>query len=203
MQRDHIGLVDILRIDILARLNAGQRADAVAIERCLLEGQIGARLLHVSGDLALHLLAVAGQEVARLIDQPVVVFAGDAPDAGGAAALDLKKQTGPRARSEHRVRAGAQQKRALHQRQGFVDGAGRGEGTEIFAFPAPRAAMLDDLRPFMVARDQDVGEGLVVLEQDVVARPELLDQVRFEQQCLDLGVGRHHFHARGLGDHAA
>ena len=61
--------------------------------------------------------------------------------------------------------------------------------------------MLQDRRRVMVAGQQDVGERLVVAQQHVVARPELLDQVRLEQQRLGLGTRGDELHVRRLGDH--
>ena len=40
----------------------------------------------------------------------------------------------------------------------------------------------------MIAGDQDRGKGLVVAQKNVVARTEPLDEVRFQQQGLGLGV---------------
>ena len=47
--------------------------------------------------------------------------------------------------------------------------------------------MLEDLRRPMVAGDQDIGKRLVVAQLHVEARPQLLDQIGFEQQRLGLG----------------
>ena len=62
--------------------------------------------------------------------------------------------------------------------------------------------MFDDLRVVVCASDQNVGEGLVVTQQHVVARHQALDQIRFQQQRLDLGVSRGHLQRHGFGDHA-
>ena len=64
------------------------------------------------------------------------------------------------------------------------------------------APVLGDLRHLVVAGDQDVGKGLVVAQQDVVARHQSFDQVALEQQCLDLAVRRDDLEPCGLGDHA-
>jgi len=61
--------------------------------------------------------------------------------------------------------------------------------------------MLRNLRDRMIAGDEDVRKGLVVAQHDVVARHEVLDQIAFEQQRLDLGMGRDDLQAAGLGDH--
>jgi hypothetical protein len=53
----------------------------------------------------------------------------------------------------------------------------------------------------MVARDQDVRERLVVAQQHVVPRLQLLDQVLFKQQRLGFRPRRQEHHRRGLMDH--
>ena len=62
--------------------------------------------------------------------------------------------------------------------------------------------MLEDLRRPMVAGDQDVGKRLVVAQLHVEARPQLLDQVGFQQQRLGLGRGGDDLDRHGRGDHA-
>ena len=47
----------------------------------------------------------------------------------------------------------------------------------------------------------DVGITLVVAQQDVVARAQTLDQLRFEQQGLGLGTRQGDFDLRYLGNH--
>ncbi len=63
-----------------------------------------------------------------------------------------------------------------------------------------RAAIERDAR-VLVARDVDERKALVVLEQDVVARLVLLDQVELEQQRLGLRRGDRDFDARHLRQH--
>ncbi len=52
-----------------------------------------------------------------------------------------------------------------------------------------------------VIGDVDVRERLVVAQQHVVARLELLDQVLFEQQCFRFRPRRQKHHRRGFRDH--
>ena len=54
----------------------------------------------------------------------------------------------------------------------------------------------------LVGRNQDIRERLVVPHQHVEARPQALDQVRFEQQRLGLGLGRDEFERCRRRDHA-
>ena len=62
--------------------------------------------------------------------------------------------------------------------------------------------MLQDLRRPVVAGDQDIGKRLVVAQQHVEARPQLLDQIGFEQQRLGLGGGGDDLDRDRRGDHA-
>ena len=143
---DHVGLFDAGEVDVLARLDLGQRLDAVAQARGALEVQRVARRAHLQHQAVLDLAALAGQEVARLAHQLAVVRFRDALHAGRGAALDLVLQAGPGAHREHAVAAIAQQEGALQGDDGAVDRAGGGEGPEILARPVARAAMLGDLR---------------------------------------------------------
>jgi hypothetical protein len=61
--------------------------------------------------------------------------------------------------------------------------------------------MLLDARKGMILAQQDEGEAFVVAQQHVVGRAEALDQLRFEQQRLGLGVGGDDGHRAGLRDH--
>ena len=135
-------------------------------------------------------MAAAGQESVRLAHQFGVAGKIDLAGAGRRAAADLVEQAGPGAALEERVGAGADQERALQRRDGAVDGAGGGERPEIAPGPGLRAAMLQDLRRPVVAGYQDIGERLVVAQLHVEARPQLLDQIGFQQQRLGLGRGR-------------
>ena len=54
----------------------------------------------------------------------------------------------------------------------------------------------------VISRQQDLRQAFVVAKKDVVARLQLLDQVRFQKQRLDLGLGDDDFQRLGLADHA-
>ena len=189
-------------IDGLVGGDVGQRPQAVAVFGGLLVVEVLRRLLHQPLVHLPGILALALEEARRLLDQPAVVLEADLAGAGRRAALDLIEQAGPRAALEHGIRAGAQQERPLQHVDGAVDSAGRGERPEVVALAVARAAMLEDLRRLVLARDQDVGEGLVVPEQHVVAGPEALDEVGFQQQRLGLRAHRHELHRGGGRDHA-
>jgi hypothetical protein len=121
--------------------------------------------------------------------------------AGAGAALDLIEQAGPRPVLEIAVVAGAQQEGALEGVDGAVHRPDAGEGAVVVAPALARAAMLDELRRLVVGGEQDVGQGLVVPHQHVVAGLELLDQVGFEEKRLGLRGRGDEFHGGGLADH--
>src|SRR5439155_27244365 len=101
------------------------------------------------------------------------------------AALDLMKQTRPRAVLEHRVLAGAKAKYPLQELDALAHGVGVGKGAEIAVLLVLGAAMETEAR-VSVPGNHQVRVGLVVAEQDVVARREALDQVVLEQEGLAL-----------------
>ena len=201
MQRDDVGIFEPRQVDVLVGLHLGERSDAVADAPGDLELKSVARYLHALRQTRLHLAAVAGQEFVRFADQCRVVFPTDAIDAGCAAALDVELQAGPRPAAEDVVRTVAQQKGALERGDGPVHSAGRREGTEITPVAFARASMFDQLGEIVVLGDQDVRESLVVAQQHVVTRPQLLDQIRFQQQRFDFGVRGHELHRAGFRDH--
>ena len=202
MGGDDVGVVQPLDVDVLVGLDVGQGPDPVAIDGGGLEIQARGGRFHGLGEGALHARRASGQEVARLLDKGGVVAGRDPPDAGRRAALDLIHEAGARPAGEDGIGAGAQEEGFFQRRDGAVDRAGRGEGPEVGAVALLRAAVLGDLRIVVVVGDQDVGKGLVVAQQHIVARHEALDQVALEQQRLDLAVGRHHLELVGFRDHA-
>ncbi len=54
----------------------------------------------------------------------------------------------------------------------------------------------------MIRRDQDVGKRFIVTQQDVEARAQPFDQVRFEEQRLGFGAGDDELKRAGRADHA-
>ena len=202
MRGEYVGLLHRLRIDALARLDVAERRQPVAEARRALVVLLEARLVHQAVQPELHLVALAGEEGERLVDQRAVMLGRDLAGARCRAALDLEQQARAHPRLVIGVGAGAQQEGALQRVDGAADRASRGERSEIIAFAIPRAAMLQDLRHRVVAGDEDEGKRLVVPQHHVEARLQPLDQVRLEQQRLDLGRRGDELHARRVGDHA-
>ncbi len=61
--------------------------------------------------------------------------------------------------------------------------------------------MLGELGRFVLGGDEDVGEALVVAQQDVEARLQPLDEVGLEQQRFGFGLGAHELHGARRRDH--
>jgi hypothetical protein len=191
---EDIRLLDMARVDPLRALNGRQRGDAVAQARRRLELQRLGGVGHFGGEPLTHRPAFAGEKVARFLNERGVVGGRNFAGARAGAPLDLEFQAGPGAVGEIGVRARAQQKGALQRVERAIDGAGVGEGAEIVALAAARAAMLGQHRRGMVAGEQDIGEALVVAHQHVEARLHLLDEIGLEQQRLGLGFRRDEDH---------
>ncbi len=202
VQREEIGLRESRGIDPLARLHMAHRPQAVAVARRALEIERLRGGVHLLDQRILDRAALALEEGFGLVHQLAIALLVDAPRAGRRAALDLKEQARPRARGEHRIRARAQQERALQRVQRPRHRAGTCERSEIEPLGRMRAAMLQQLREGMVLPEQDVGKGFVVAIGNVVARLQPLDQVGFEQQRLDLRRRRDEQHLGRVGDHA-
>ena len=199
---EDVGLLDVARIDALMRLNRRQRGEAVAEDRRVLEVERLRRLVHGLRQFLLHRAAVAGEEFVGLAHELGIAGKIDLARARRRAALDLVQKARPRTALEERVRAGAQQERALQRVDRAVDRAGGGERPVVTAGPRARTAVLEDLRGPVVRGDQDVGERLVVAQQHVEARPQALDQVGLEEQRFRLGLGGDELHRHRRRDHA-
>ena len=83
---------------------------------------------------------------------------------------------------KHAVRTRTQQKRLLQKVQHVVDRAGVGKGAEIFVTVLFFAAVFTKHRIFGLHVQRKIGEALVILEQNVVMRRQLFDQLVFQQQ---------------------
>ena len=200
--RPDIGVGHALGIDRLAALDEGERAQPVAQDGGKLEVHSFGRRRHLVGEFFLHLRRFAGEERLRILDQLGIIFPGDTIDARRRAALDLVEQAGPRAVLEEAVGTAAQQEQLLERVERPRHRSGAGERPVILPLGAPRAAMLLHAREGMILAQQDEGERLIVAQQDVVGRPEALDQLRLEQQRLGLGIGGDDRHRSRLRDHA-
>ncbi len=201
VDRKDIRLLHRLRVHALHALDRRQGREPVAAAGRALEFERMGGLLHFLGDARLHGVRFARQEPARLFGEVRVFVEGNFLRAGARTALDLEQQAGPRAVFVIAVVARAQQKRPLQRVDGAVHRPHARERAVIIPFALARAAMLDELRRLVIAGEQDVGKRLVVPQQHVVARAQLLDEVGLEQQRLGFGRGGDELHRRGFGDH--
>jgi hypothetical protein len=177
-----------------------QRLDLVAHRCRLLELQVLGVGQHLRVQVFQHLGLAPAQEFGGVVDVAPVVLGRDQVHAGPAAAADLVQQAGTRAVVEDAVLAGAQLEHLLQQLHRFLDRPGARERTEVLVLLVQRAAVIGHARG-VAARDLQVGIGLIVAEQDVVARLEGLDQVVFQDQGLGLAVRDGGLQARDLRDH--
>ena len=201
MQRDDIGLGHPPRVDALGLLHLGQGADAVAQGGGALELQRPAGFFHLAGQILLQAGGPALQKALGVTNQGGVIGLRDPPHARRAAAPDLVKKARPCAAFEHGIRAVAQLERLLQLVERAIHRRGTGKGAVIGALLPVRAAVLADLRKGMLEAQHDLGKGLVVAQQHIVARLELLDEVLLQKQRLGFRPGGEEHHRGGLGDH--
>ncbi len=118
----------------------------------------------------------------------------EAVHAGAEAAVDVVLQTRPRAPSVDRDRAVANQEVALDQPQRFAGKAAGEKRSGVVGPVLPHAPGNHRAGVGLVDREPDVGIGLVVAKQDVVARLVSLDQIVLERQRFAFGIGDDELH---------
>ncbi len=200
-QGEDVRLLEGARIDPLPRADVRHRRDAVAQHGGGFVIQPLRRLLHLPRQFRLHPVRAPGEKILGLLHQRVVFGDAHLARAGRGAAADLVQKAGPGAVGVNRIGAAADEKGLLHGADRPVHRPGVGEGAVVGALHPPRPAMLGQPRRLVIPGDEDVGKRLVVAQQHVVARLELLDQVGFQQQRLGLGGGDGGLHARHLHQH--
>ena len=101
---------------------------------------------------------------------------------------------------EHTVFAGAQLEHFLQQMNAVAHRHAARKGPEVTGTFGETAPVKRQPRKAM-RRQRDVGVGLVVPKQDVVARRQRFDQVVFKDQRLGLGACGGEFHLHDLRHH--
>jgi hypothetical protein len=205
----------------MARLHALDRGDLVADRRRALEGEFRARAFHRRDEFAHDRFGLAVEEHLGVAHALGVRGFVDEADARRRAALDLVLQARPRTVAEVAVFAVADAKQLLDEFQTLAHRARARERAEIAAAFVARAAMEFQARKRLVrgrvlararirvtrARGRfrpgqmDIRITLVVAQDDVVARPQRLDELRLEQQRLCLRARDRRLHARDLRNH--
>jgi hypothetical protein len=173
----------------------------VAIDGGALEIEVLGRLVHLPRNRGLDALALAGQEILGFLDEFFIPLIADLMRAGAGTALDLVKKTGTRAGFEHAVGAGADQKGALQRIDRAPDRAGRRKGAEIIALACPRPTVFENRRRAVVCGNENIGKRLVVAQKHIKARPQALDEIRFQKKRLGFRAGGDEFHMGGQPHH--
>ena len=154
--------------------------------------------LEVAGEL----VVAAGEEERGALHRARVLGVGGQPGhARAQATVHVVVEAGPRQRAVDRDAADPHLEQLLHQLDRLPRQSARQEGPEVVAAVVADAAGEGDARVGVAHRQLQVGIGLVVAEQDVVAGPLALDPVVLQQQRLGLGVGDDELQLRGLGPH--
>jgi len=201
-EREHIGIAQPRRVDRLRPLDKSRRTQSVAQHRRSFELQVLGCLSHLPFQISLHRARFTRQEVLRLPHQRVVISFIDPPHTGRRTPLDLIEQAGPVTVVEETVGATPQQEQLLQRVERRVDAARAGKRAVVIALCPPRTAMFLNARKGVIGAQKNEGEALVIAQQHVERRAEPLDQLRFQQQRLSLGIGGDDLHGAGLADHA-
>ena len=202
--RDHIdvgvGPLAVAQFDVLLTQHARERADLVAHRRGLFEAQAGGGGLHLGVERREHFGRLPAKKSRCVLDIERIRLGRDRSHARRAAAPDLMQQAGPRTMGEDRVLASAQHEDLLQDLDALLDRPGIGKRPEVFVPLVDRAAVVRHARVAMRG-DLQVGIGLVVAKDDVVARRLRLDEVVLEQQRFSLGPGGRGLDLRDALDH--
>ena len=145
---------------------------------------------HLAFQAADHVVGLAREEVAEVLDDVAVLVRGHLAHARRRALVDVAEQA--RAADlavplENARRAGARGEHAQQQVERLADGPGVRERAEVAHALLARAAVDVQPRVVLVQRDGQHRVRLVVAVPDVEPRVELLDPVVLELQRLDLG----------------
>ena len=182
---DHIGIAAAGQLHRGRRLDLFQPPQRVAqFGGALVVGPL-ARLDHQVPDAAPHVDRVPFEEAENLRDHGAILGLALPPDAGAAAAPDVKVETGTVAPFPRDVVGAAPDREdPADDRERAPHRGDVGEGSEV-PRPGDVAAPGDQhARKRLLDRDHDAGIALVILEPDVESRLVFLDEGVLEQQRL-------------------
>ena len=185
--RENIDVVVAADFDRLLMQHGRKRAHLVAHRRGLLEFQLGGEAMHLLLEFLHHFALPAEQETRCIRHIARVILVADQADARSGAAPDLMQQTRPRAVREHRVLAGAQLEDALQDLDALAHGPRARERPEVLVLLVDGAAVISHARKLM-AGQLEIGIGLVVAKEDVVARGQRLDEIVLKQKRFGFGT---------------
>ncbi len=180
------------------------RSEPVAQTGGLLELELLRRRPHVVAEAVDHLVGVALEELAQLLDELAVRHLVDLADARSGALLDVEQQARPAepvVLVELARRAGPDREGSQQQVERVADRVGVRVRPEVTNALALAPAHHHRSRPLLVEGDGEERIALVVAQSDVEPRAVLLDQRVLEHQCLDLVAHLDPLHRRRGGDH--
>ena len=186
--------------DFLRFGDASNGNDAVAQPRRRLKIEMLRRVGHFVLEAADERVLLAFEEQHDLVDEPVVVVFGLIADARRQAAFDVILQARPFAFAVDRFAAGPQRKHDAHQ----VDELA--QSVRIGVRPEIPAAVVFEVRVKITRGNGSLvtfkyGKALVVAQPDVERRLMPLDEVRLENQRLDLVRDDNRAHIGDALDH--
>ena len=167
----------------------------------LLEAHLLAQAAHLVHQATAQLLGVATQDFPDFTDLFHVFIVALQRDARSLATLDMIVEAGLELAAADVLGSEREVTRAhrielLDEPEYLVERRDMAVGAEVLRAVADNLAGLEHLGEIL-AGDADGGVRLIVLEQHVVARLVLLDEVVLEQQCILLAL---HHHVANIGD---
>lgn len=200
-QSNNVSRFDIGILHLIAVLNIGQRADAVAQHHRQFIILRVAGFLHFLRQFFLNPGVFTFKKINRVTHQPPVVFRRYFANAGRRTALNLIHQARTVTVFENAVAASAEQKRLLHGIQRGINRQHTGKRPEIFAFVMTLAPILAQTGKLRLHVNHQMRKGFVVFKQNIVTRFKLLNQLIFHQQRLGFVFNDDKFHPPDFRNH--
>ena len=157
-------------------------------------------LVHLPGEAVYQLPTFTFKQQQGIFQLVLIVFGIDRQGTGTEAALDLIFQARPGAVTKDGVGTGPQGKDSANDFQGLLDCRAGVERSQIFTAVLRNLAGQEEAWPLVMLGDLYVPIGGIVLEPNIIPRPELLNQGVFEQQRLFFGLGNNDLDIGQLGE---
>src|SRR5512146_48117 len=189
-----------LAFDVLACLHSRQSPNLITVDCRFLVEPCRRCSGHLLRKRSKHVGLPAFEEEHRVVHVLGISIRAYEARTGCGTASDLVKQAGARAGFEHAVFTGPQPEYPLQKLSRIADGVGVRKGAEIPVATLLRAAV----KPYAgdgMAGDHQVRIGLIVTEQDVVARRQTLDEVVLQQEGFGFGASCRHLDRGDLRQH--
>ena len=203
-QTDYVEVFLSVGDELLTFHGAANRGEAVSQSRRLLVFLPVGCKRHVCFELIDDRRGVSGEECGEALHVSGVGISVDGSDTGRRTLLDVSEQARPAGRLMAAILGigtGANRKRAQEQIERLPDRIGVCVRPEVLDSLAALAAHHHGPWPFLVGRDGEVREALVVAEPDVEPRLMLLDERVFEHDRGDIVRGDDPLDGCCGGDH--